>query len=93
MSEGLNQQGLKRVCENYAHSKNEVIPSRFSGEGPRALPWSFVELRNARSLGKSPRDDDLQFWGVRFAQHKRLGWDSFLVMNANHNYLRVSLYD
>src|SRR5262249_48702371 len=56
--EGLNQQG---VCENYVYNKNDVIPSRFSGEGPCVWPWSFMELRNARSLGQSPRDHDLQF--------------------------------
>src|SRR5262249_29386244 len=56
--EGLNQQG---VCENYVYNKNDVIPSRFSGEGPCVLQWSFMELRNARSLGQGPRDDDLQF--------------------------------
>jgi hypothetical protein len=54
-------QGLSVVCENYVYNKNDVIPSRFSGEGPCVLPWSFMELRNARSLGQSPRDDDLRF--------------------------------
>src|SRR5262249_52143960 len=37
--------GPKRGCGNYVYNKNDVIPSRFSGEGPCVLPWSFMELK------------------------------------------------
>jgi len=52
---------FKQCVRELRLHKNDVIPSRFRGEGPCVLPWSFMELRNARSLGQSPRDDVLQF--------------------------------
>src|SRR5262249_25044495 len=57
----LNPVASPRPFRGCDCDKNGVIPSRFSGEGPCVLPWSFMEFRNARSLGQSPRDDDLQF--------------------------------
>src|SRR5215472_5366456 len=58
---------IEPIEKSGVYNKNDVIPSRFSGEGPCVLPWSFMELRNARSLGQSPRDDDLQFSHTLFS--------------------------
>ena len=49
------------------NNENRVIPSRFSGEGPCVSPWSSMNLRNTRSLGQGPRDDDFQFPHTAFA--------------------------